>query len=86
MSEGHLRETCDLEGREEDHIVVVVQVVIIGSRERPVELDGAKHRREVLQKKVRVVNSFEEGLGTTPAAGSRKQPRARESLGSCTLP
>ena len=54
MREGHLRprrKTCDLEGREEDHIVVVVQIVIIGSRERPVELDDAKHCREVLQKK-----------------------------------
>jgi hypothetical protein len=33
MREGHLRpmrETCDPEGREQDHIVVVIQAVIMG--------------------------------------------------------
>jgi hypothetical protein len=84
--EGHLRprRANDLEGREEDHIVVVIQVVIMESRESPVEFDGAKHCCECY-KKVRVVNSFEDASvpRRLQAAESR---HAQEFLGSCTLP
>jgi hypothetical protein len=87
MSEGHLRprrETCDFEGREEDHIVVVIQVAIMDSRESSVEFDGAKHCCECY-KKVRVVNSFVNASvpRQLQAAESR---HAQEFLGSCTLP
>jgi hypothetical protein len=68
--EGHLRprrDTCDPEGREQGHIVTVVQVVIM---EQSDDLVVGVFLLEVgyCRVSLRVFGS----LGTTPAAGVRK--------------